>query len=42
MRTFLGRTPRNFQKKEEAIVELPQALTERISISFIKIPSSCS
>ena len=42
MRTFLGHSPRNFTNKGGEIVELPRSFIEKMSITFIKIASSCS
>ena len=41
MRTFLGRSPGNFQRQGETIVEVSRSFTVKVSISFIKVPSSC-
>jgi hypothetical protein len=41
MRKFLQRSPPNFQRKADSIVEAPRSYTGKISICFIKLPSSC-
>ena len=41
MRKFLQRSPPNFQRKADSIVEAPRSYTEKIYICFIKLPSSC-
>lgn len=42
MRAFLGRTPKNYHKDVNKIVEAPRAYIEKISINFIRIASSIS
>ena len=38
MRTFLSRSPKNFTKHGEQMVEVPQSYVEKISLIFVKIP----
>ena len=41
MRTFLGRSPKNYKKEGSEIVAMPQTYVEKTSVVFIKIPSLC-
>lgn len=41
MRAVLSCKPTSFKKEGKQIVELPRAYTEKVSISFIRIASSC-
>lgn len=38
MRTFLGRSPKNYEKEGEQMVEIPRQYVEKISLIFIKVP----
>jgi hypothetical protein len=38
MRTFLGRSPNNYEKEGEQMVEIPRQYVEKISLIFIKVP----
>ena len=41
MRKFLQLSPMTYQRVAEDIVEAPRAYIEKITINFVKVPSSC-
>lgn len=41
MRTLLGRSPKSHEKLGDKVVEKPRVYIEKVSIKFIKVPSSC-
>ena len=42
VRKYLTLSPKSYQKAGEKIVEMPRAYMEKISIKFVKVPSSCN
>ena len=41
IRTFIARSPKKFTDKNDKIVQLPCSFIEKLSITFIKVASSC-
>lgn len=41
MRTLLGLSPKSHVKLGDKVVEKPRVYIEKVSIKFIKVPSSC-
>ena len=41
MRTLLGLSPKSHVKLGNKVIEKPRVYTEKVSIKFIKVPSSC-
>lgn len=42
MRRFLSLSPKTYERVAEVIVEAPRAYTEKISVKFVKVSSSCN
>ena len=42
VRKYLTLSPKSHQKVGDKIVEVPRAYMEKISIKFVKVPSSCN
>ena len=42
MRRFLSLSPKTYERVAEAVVEASRAYTEKISVKFVKVSSSCN